>query len=134
MAHWVLMKHASCARNRSIAVLLNLHKEGPEACVVVASYRGDTFYMSEYLTKELAYDRAEELELCFAGPEGDSSWSSVLQRASDRAHNRQPITSSWIGSAGEVAARFYDIGTWNWMVTMIQISRWQRKQGYSLSV
>jgi hypothetical protein len=88
MAHWVLMKHASCARNRSIAVLLDLHKEGPESCIVVAGYRDITFYMSEYLTKELAYDRAEELELCFAGPEGDSSWSSVLQRASDRAHNR----------------------------------------------
>jgi hypothetical protein len=115
MPNYVMLQYTRLARGRTVGVLLDLHTPEPVNCRVGAAYNGKMYYLSEYLERSWAFDHAEELELCFSGPEGPCDWKTVWARATERPEE----PGRWRESPAEVASRLFPLGSWNWLVVTL---------------
>ncbi len=106
----IALKQIACPRNKTVQVMIDLDPLSENQYIVGSYYRGRVYKMTGYKQGVNAVVGFED-EALLPGPEGDSSWLAVLARCTGKPAR----PASWDGSAAEYAARFAQVGTWEWV-------------------
>jgi len=110
MTAFVALQQTACPRNKAVQIMFALDPRIKDSYLVGAYHKGRVYRLIAYDNVKAAMMEFED-EASRPGPEGDSDWLSVLARC----RNQVPVASKWDGSAAEYAARFANIGTWEWV-------------------
>lgn len=100
---------------------------------VVVLYRGEPYFLQHDLTKEEAQALVDE-QLMLPGPEGDSGLLAVMARvygckAPPGMEDRLVAPWNWAQPSREEIGRlayanhFFEISSWNWLVTLVDLRR-----------
>ncbi len=131
-ASWLGLRNVYQARHKGSHLLLDVSDPSKDGYCVCVTYKGVAIWRIVKLSLEAAIDWFETALLA-DGPEGCGDWRVVL----DRLRGREQPAGVWEGSPAEYAARFFNVGTWEWVHTLTLIrendrQRQQEGKGYNL--
>lgn len=113
MAAFITLKQDLCPRDKAVQLMFDIDPANTEPHFVGSYYKGLLYRLIQFSDAKLAAMELED-EVSRPGPEGDSSWLSVLARC----QNKVPEAGVWVGSPAEYAARFAAIGTYEWVMVL----------------
>jgi hypothetical protein len=122
MANWVSVTQESMARGKAVHVLLDASVAGPFGYAVMVSHNGAIYATVSGISREAAMEHLEE-QRYLPGLGGDGSWNAVQ----DRLHHRERDVD-YEGSALEWATTHFQIGTWNWITTLVAVRQLRSKE------
>jgi hypothetical protein len=112
---WVAVRTAWLPRGYAVRQVLDLSVPPPNGWSVYSYLDGKYLNCAWRIGHDLA-DEVFEAWALAPGPRGDSSWHAVLDRL--RGVPQEPA-GVWHGSIAEYASRYFAVGTWQWVQTLV---------------
>ena len=101
-------------RHKTVQLRLDLNPQNSTPYLVASYYKERMYRGIVFSDAKSAFAELDD-EALRPGPGGDSSWNAVLARC----QGREEAPTPWDGSSAEYAARFADIGTWEWLLVLM---------------
>lgn len=122
MPCYVMTQKTCLARGYTVVKFLDISTPPGRSWTVSRYMDEQMLFTSPGMRKEAADELYEAFEMSY-GPRGNPGWLAVLRRLRGIAPDKP---AQWEGSAGEYAARFHGVGTWEW-VESLRVIRERRK-------
>lgn len=110
---WVGLQSTYQARGKGTHLLLDVSAPNASAYAVIVSHVGVVVWRALDLNEAQAVELYDAMQMA-PGKEGEGAWLCVLARC----RGRPARVARWEGSPAEYASRFFDIGTFEWVVTL----------------